>query len=63
LGALSKVNRNTRNLPEFESPAPLLKAHQNFDQAVDRFYHKKLETERERVEFLPGLYKALIGPL
>ena len=38
-------------------PAPLLKAHQNLDRAVDRCYRKeKFETERERVEFLFGLY-------
>ena len=41
-------------------PAPLLKAHQNLDRAVDRCYRKeKFETERERVEFLFGLYEAL----
>lgn len=41
-------------------PAPLLKAHQNLDRAVDRCYRKeKFDTERERVEFLFGLYEAL----
>ena len=41
-------------------PAPLLKAHQMLDRAVDRCYRKeKFETERERVEFLFGLYENL----
>ena len=41
-------------------PAPLLKAHQNLDRAVDRCYRKeKFETERERVEFLFGLFGRL----
>ena len=41
-------------------PAPLLKAHQNLDRAVDRCYRKeKFETERERVEFLFGLYETM----
>ena len=41
-------------------PAPLLKAHQNLDRAVDRCYRAaKFETERERVEFLFGLYEEL----
>lgn len=41
-------------------PAPLLKAHQNCDRAADRCYRKeKFETERERVEFLFGLYEEL----
>lgn len=43
-------------------PAPLLKAHQNLDRAVDRCYRKeKFETEREGVEFLFGLYEAMTG--
>jgi hypothetical protein len=43
-------------------PAPLLKAHQNLDRAVDRCYRKeKFETERERVEFLFGLYEEMTG--
>lgn len=41
-------------------PAPLLKAHQNLDRAVDRCYRKeKFERERERVEFLFGLYEEM----
>lgn len=41
-------------------PAPLLKAHQALDRAVDRCYRKeKFNTERERVEFLFGLYEEL----
>ncbi|MBX3176263.1 MAG: class I SAM-dependent DNA methyltransferase [Candidatus Hydrogenedentes bacterium] len=43
-------------------PAPLLKAHQNLDRAVDRCYRKeKFETERERVEFLFGLYEEMVA--
>ncbi len=45
-------------------PAPLLKAHQNLDHAVDRCYRKeKFETERERVEFLFGLYEEMTSSL
>ena len=41
-------------------PAPLLKANQNLDRTVDRCYRKeKFETERERVEFLFGLYEEM----
>ncbi len=41
-------------------PAPLLKAHQNLDRAVDRCYRgTKFNTERERVEYLFGLYEEL----
>ena len=41
-------------------PARLLKAHQALDRAADRCYRQeKFETERERVEFLFGLYEVL----
>ncbi|MCF6286669.1 MAG: hypothetical protein L3K26_15965 [Candidatus Hydrogenedentes bacterium] len=41
-------------------PAPLLKTHQNLDRAVDRCYRgAKFNTERERVEYLFGLYEEL----
>ncbi|MBL7645748.1 MAG: hypothetical protein JNK74_06090 [Candidatus Hydrogenedentes bacterium] len=41
-------------------PAPLLKIHQNLDRTVDRCNRKeKFETERERVEFLFGLYEEM----
>lgn len=41
-------------------PATHLKAHKELDRAVDRCYRKeKFETERERVEFLLGLYEAM----
>lgn len=41
-------------------PATLLKAHQDLDRALDRCDRKEeFETERERVEFLFGLYEAL----
>jgi hypothetical protein len=42
--------------------APLLKAHQNLDRAVDRCYWAgKFERERERVEFLFPRSQALLG--
>ena len=45
-------------------PAPLLKAHQALDRAVDRCYRaKKFESERERVEHLFQLYEQLTAPL
>jgi len=45
-------------------PAPLLKAHQALDKAVDRCYRKeKFTTERERVEYLFQLYEQLTAPL
>jgi hypothetical protein len=45
-------------------PAPLLKAHQALDRAVDRCYRKKpFQTERERVEFLFQLYEQITAPL
>ncbi|MCF6287585.1 MAG: hypothetical protein L3K26_20750 [Candidatus Hydrogenedentes bacterium] len=43
-------------------PAPLLKAHQALDRAVDRCYRgSKFNTERDRVEYLFGLYEELIS--
>ncbi len=39
-------------------PAPLLKAHQNLDRAVDRCYRKE-KFETERVDFLFRLYEEL----
>jgi hypothetical protein len=45
-------------------PAPLLKAHQALDRAVDRCYRAKpFKTERERVEFLFQLYEQITSPL
>ena len=45
-------------------PAPLLKAHQTLDCAVDRCYRKeKFTNERERVEYLFQLYEQLTAPL
>ena len=45
-------------------PAPLLKAHQNLDRAVDRCYRSKpFASERERVEYLFQLYEQLTAPL
>ncbi|MCK5862012.1 MAG: class I SAM-dependent DNA methyltransferase, partial [Candidatus Hydrogenedentes bacterium] len=45
-------------------PAPLLKAHQALDRAVDRCYRKeKFTTERERVKYLFQLYEQLTAPL
>lgn len=45
-------------------PAPLLKAHQALDRAVDRCYRAKaFDSERERVEYLFQLYEQLTAPL
>jgi hypothetical protein len=45
-------------------PQPLLKAHRALDAAVDRCYRSQpFETERQRVEFLFGLYQKLTAPL
>jgi len=45
-------------------PAPLLKAHQALDKAVDRCYRKeKFANERDRVEYLFQLYEQLTAPL
>jgi len=45
-------------------PAPLLKAHQALDKAVDRCYRKeKFTNERDRVEYLFQLYEQLTAPL
>jgi hypothetical protein len=45
-------------------PAPLLKAHQALDRAVDRCYRSKaFDSERERVEYLFQLYEQLTAPL
>jgi len=46
------------------SHLPLLKAHQALDRAVDKAYRKEAFTnERERVEYLFGLYEKLTSPL
>ncbi|MBL7645751.1 MAG: hypothetical protein JNK74_06105 [Candidatus Hydrogenedentes bacterium] len=43
-------------------PAPLLKAHQYLDRAVDRCYRRvKFQTKRERLELLFGLHEGLTG--
>lgn len=45
-------------------PAPLLKAHQALDRAVDRCYRSaKFTSERERVEYLFQQYERLTAPL
>lgn len=45
-------------------PPALLKAHRVLDKAVDSAYRKQVfETERQRVEFLFGLYQNLTAPL
>jgi hypothetical protein len=45
-------------------PAPLLKAHQALDRAVDRCYRSAaFSSERERVEFLFKRYEELTAPL
>ena len=45
-------------------PAPLLKAHQELDRAVDRCYRPDpFPSDRHRVEFLFALYEKIIAPL
>ena len=45
-------------------PAPLLKAHQALDRAVDRCYRPEaFESDRHRVEFLFALYEKITAPL
>jgi hypothetical protein len=45
-------------------PAPLLKAHQALDKAVDHAYRKKpFTSESERVAYLFEEYQALTAPL
>jgi hypothetical protein len=45
-------------------PAPLLKAHQQLDRAVDRCYRSEpFPSDRHRVEYLFALYEQLTAPL
>ena len=45
-------------------PAPLLKAHQHLDRAVDRCYRPEpFPSDRHRVEYLFALYEKLTAPL
>ena len=45
-------------------PAPLLKAHQELDRAVDRYYRlEPFTSDRLRVEYLFALYGKLTAPL
>ena len=45
-------------------PAPLLKAHQQLDRAVDRCYRPEpFRRDRHRVEYLFGLFEQLTAPL
>jgi hypothetical protein len=45
-------------------PAPLLKAHQELDRAVDRCYRPEaFDSDRQRVEFLFALYEKITAPL
>ena len=45
-------------------PAPLLKAHQQLDRAVDRCYRPEpFPSDRHRVEYLFALYERLTAPL
>jgi len=45
-------------------PAPLLKAHQALDRAVDRCYRPEpFASDRHRVEYLFALYEKLTAPL
>ena len=44
--------------------APLRKAHDTLDKAVDRCYRRQaFVSERNRLEFLFDLYESLIAPL
>jgi hypothetical protein len=45
-------------------PAPLLKAHQQLDRAVDRCYRPEpFPSNQHRVEYLFALYEQLTAPL
>ena len=45
-------------------PAPLLKAHQELDRAVDRCYRPEpFDSDRPRVEYLFALYEKITAPL
>jgi hypothetical protein len=45
-------------------PAPLLKAHQQLDRAVDRCYQPEpFPSDRRRVEYLFALYEQLTASL
>jgi hypothetical protein len=45
-------------------PAPLLKAHQQLDRAVDRCYRPEPSpSDRHRVEYLFARYEQLTAPL
>jgi len=45
-------------------PADLLRAHERLDRAVDRCYRREaFDTDRQRVEFLFGMYEHLTAPL
>jgi hypothetical protein len=45
-------------------PAPLLKAHQELDRAVDRCYRPDpFPSDRHRVEYLFALYEKITAPL
>ena len=45
-------------------PAPLLKAHQQLDRAVDRCYRPEpFPSDRHRVEYLFALYEQFTAPL
>ena len=45
-------------------PPNLRKAHQTLDRAVDRLYRRSgFASERERVEYLLGLYEKMMEPL
>ena len=45
-------------------PAPLLKAHQELDRAVDRCYRPEpFDSDRHRVEYLFALYEKITAPL
>ena len=45
-------------------PPALLKAHQSLDKAVDKGYRREsFANERQRIEYLFGLYERLVSPL
>ena len=56
--------RSTDLYDPLAMPAPLLKAHQQLDRAVDRCYQPEpFPSDRHRIEYLFALYEQLTAPL
>ena len=59
-----RAGQGSLALPLLELSAPLLKAHQQLDRAVDRCYRPEpFPSDRHRVEYLFALYEKLTAPL